>query len=138
MPKLAIRPSTRSLSSIGKPSFRVDQEYPKTCFFLKNEKKTSKTQKLKNAQRYPKISDTPFNKRSLIHREAWFPPCFVGQNQQKKTFFARQFLTICEPSGSGGKKTFKRFLKSERTDGQTHGQTERQTFRLIESIGPEG
>ena len=53
-------------------------------------------------------------------------------------------------SGSGGKKTFKRYLKSEHTDGQTHrrtntqtdkhtdGQTHRRTFRLIESIGPEG
>ena len=37
-------------------------------------------------------------------------------------------------SGSGGKKTFKLYLKSEHTDGQTH----RRTFRLIESIGPEG
>ena len=39
--------------------------------------------------------------------------------------------------GSGGKKTFKRYLKSEHTDGQTHGQTDRRTFQLIESIGPE-
>ena len=30
-------------------------------------------------------------------------------------------------SGSGGKKTFKRYLKSEHTDGQTHGQTHGQT-----------
>ena len=27
-------------------------------------------------------------------------------------------------SGSGGKKTFKRYLKSEHTDGQTDGQTD--------------
>ena len=26
----------------------------------------------------------PFDQRSLIHREAWFPPCFVRQNQPKK------------------------------------------------------
>ena len=30
MPKLAIRPLTRGLSSIGKRGFRVDQEYPKS------------------------------------------------------------------------------------------------------------
>ena len=44
--------------------------------------------------------------------------------------------------GSGGKKTFKQYLKSEHTDGQTHRQTDTQTDRrtnpLIESIGPEG
>ena len=41
-------------------------------------------------------------------------------------------------SGSGGKKTFKRYLKSEHTDTQTDRQTHRRTNRLIESIGPEG
>ena len=30
------------------------------------------------------ISDIPFDQRSLIHREARFPPCFVRQNQPKK------------------------------------------------------
>ena len=41
-------------------------------------------------------------------------------------------------SGSGGKKTVKRYLQSEQTHTQTDGQTDRRTFRLIESIGPEG
>ena len=45
-------------------------------------------------------------------------------------------------SGSGGKKTFKRYLKSEQPDKQTEKQADKQTdtgiFRLIESIGPEG
>ena len=41
-------------------------------------------------------------------------------------------------SGSGGKNTVKQYLKSERTDTQTDGQTDRPTFRRIESIGPEG
>ena len=47
MPKLAIRPLTRGLLSIGKRGFRVDQEYPKTRFFLKTEKiiQNAKTQK---------------------------------------------------------------------------------------------
>ena len=118
----------------------------------------------------------PLYQRTLIHREAWFPPCFVRQNQQKNIFFfilffffARRFQTTFKQkcsnlrpllcitfpqgfrisknighltSGSGGKKTFKRYLKSEYTDGQTDGQTDKQTdrrtFRLIESIGPEG
>ena len=52
--------------------------------FFENLKKSSKTQKLKIVKRYAKISDTPFDQRSLIHLEAWFPPCFVRQNQQKK------------------------------------------------------
>ena len=41
-------------------------------------------------------------------------------------------------SGSGGKNTVKRYLKSEQTNRHTNRQTHRQTFRLIESIGPEG
>ena len=40
--------------------------------------------------------------------------------------------------GSGGKKTFKRYLKSEQTDRHTDVQTDGRTNRLIESIGPEG
>ena len=115
-------------------------------------------QKLKNVQKYAKISATPFNQRSLIHREAWFPPCFVRKNQQKnKLFFARRFqttskeqclnvtplLSITFPQGfrisknighpilgSGGKKTVKQYLKSERTHIWTN--------RFIESINPEG
>ena len=30
-------------------------------------------QNLKKVKEYAKISDTPFDQRSLIHREAWFP-----------------------------------------------------------------
>ena len=44
-------------------------------------------QKLKNTKKYAKISDTPFDQRSLFHQEAWFPHCFERQNQQKKLFF---------------------------------------------------
>ena len=35
----------------------------------------------------------PFDQRSLIHREAWVPPCFVRQNQQKKKKIAQWFYT---------------------------------------------
>ena len=46
---------------------------PKNPIFFLNGKKSPKTQKLRNIQKYDKISDTPFDQRSLIHREAWFP-----------------------------------------------------------------
>ena len=39
---------------------------PKPKFF-ETRKKSSKTQKLKNFLKYAKISDTPFDQRSLIH-----------------------------------------------------------------------
>ena len=71
---------------------RVDQEYQKPNIFEKR-KKSSKMQKLKHVYRYAKISDIPFDKRSLIHREAWFPPCFVRHNQQKKQNFLYHFQT---------------------------------------------
>ena len=118
--------------------------------FFEKRKKSSKMQKLKKVQRYAKICDIPFDQKSLIHREAWFPTCFVRQNQHtKKTFFARRFQTTCKqkcsnvrpllsitfPQGfrisknighpiseSGGKKTVKRYLKSEQTNRQIYGQ----------------
>ena len=37
-------------------------------------------------------------------------------------------------SGSGGKETFKRYLKSEQTDGQTDTRTHGRTFRLIKMV----
>ena len=47
--------------------------------------------KLKNVKRYAKISNIPFDQRSLIHREVWFPPCFVRENQQKTFFLCGDF-----------------------------------------------
>ena len=146
---------------------RLTKNSRKPNFFEKR-KKSSKTQKLKKVQRYANISDIPFDQRSLIHREAWFPPCFVRQNQQKnKLFFARRFqttskhkclnvtplLSITFPqgfrisknighptSGSGGKKTIKRYLKSEHTNKQTNRQTYRymdiSTYRKHRPRGP--
>ena len=61
--------------------------------FFEKRKKSSQTQELKNVQRYAKISIMPFDQRSLFHQEAWFPPCFVRQNQQKKKqFFLRGYF----------------------------------------------
>ena len=64
---------------------------PQNPIFFEKRKKSSKTRKLKNGQRYAKISDTPFDQTSLIHLEAWFPPCFVRQvsNNKKNFFFLR-------------------------------------------------
>ena len=186
---------------------RVDNKYTKTHFFLKTEKfiKNAKTQ---NVQKYFNISDTPFDQRSLIHWEAWFPggqripqnPIFlknkknyskrkksksleICQNQQyalrpevsnpsesmvstKKTFFVlfgnfrplpnkkclnlRPLLSITFPqgfqislnighltSGSGGTKTFKRYLKvNRRTYGHTDTQPDKLTYRKHRPRGP--
>ena len=114
-------------------------------------------QKLKNVKRYAKISDMPSNQRSLIHREAWFPPCFVRQNQQKKTFKQkcsnlRPLLNIFSPKDSeslkildmrlqevGAKRRLNGTSKvNTQTDGQTDRQTDRRTNRHIKSVGPEG
>ena len=113
----------------------------KNHIFFEKRKKSYKTQKLKMSRDMPKISDTPFDQRSLIHWEAWFPPCFVRQNQatfKQKCSNPKPLLSITFPqgfrisknighltSGSGGKKTFKRYLTSEHTDEQTDRQTDR-------------
>ena len=67
---------------------------PQNPIFFEKRKKSSKTQKLKNVLKYAKISDTPFDQRSLIHWEAWFPggtrisknPIFLknGKNHPKR------------------------------------------------------
>ena len=83
----------------------------KNCFFARRFSTTSK-QKCSNVR--PLLSIT-------------FPQGF------------RIFKNIGHPiSGSGGKKTVKRYLKSEQTHKQMDRRTNRRTFRLIESIGPEG
>ena len=159
MPKLAICSWGSMISGWTK-----NTQKPK---LFRKQKKSSKTQKLNNVQKYGKISDMPFDQRSLIHREALFPPCFVRHNQPEnkvKTFFfvwrfqttsklkcsnLRPFLSITFPQGiniskifghptlgSGGKKTFKRYLKSEHTDGQTHTQTDISTYRKHRPRGP--
>ena len=82
---------------VSNPSGSVVSGWTKntqTPDFFEKRKKSSKTQKLKNVYRYVKISDTPFDQRSLIHREAWFlggpripkNPIFLknGKNQPKR------------------------------------------------------
>ena len=60
----------------------------KPYFFLKW-KKLPKMQKLRNVEKYEKNSDMPFDQRSLIHWEAWFPPCFIGQRIPQNLFFLK-------------------------------------------------
>ena len=75
----------------------------------------------------------------------------ILDNFQTKSSNLRPLLSITFPqgfrisknighptSGSAGKKTFKRYLKSEhmdrRTDGQTHGQTDGQTDGYLDLL----
>ena len=160
--RYALRPEVSNPS--GSVVSGQTKNTPKRDFFEKR-KKSSKTQKLKNVQRYAKISDTPFNQRCLINPEAWFPPCFVRQNQQKKNIFGDfrplsnknvqmldHFFPLLFPKDSkslkildirlcevGAKRPLNGTSKMNRqTDGRTNKHTDRRTFRLIESIGPEG
>ena len=91
--------------------------------------------------------------------------CKAKSAKKKKLFFARLFYTTSKQKcsnvrpilsitfpqgfrisknighltlGSGGKKTVKWYLKSEQTNTLTNRRTNRRTFWLIESIGPEG
>ena len=114
MPKLEIYPSTRGLSSIGKRGFQhvlYGKISKKTNFFIWRFQTSSK-QKCSNLK--PLLS--------IIFPQGFRISKNVGH------------LTL----GSGGKKTFKRYLKSEQTDRHTDRHTDRRTNRLIESIGPEG
>ena len=106
--------------------------------FFEKGKKSSNTLKLKNVYRYANISDIHFDQRSLIHREAWFPPFFVRKNQQKNFIFLRgdfrqlpnqkvqildHFFPFFSPKDSKSLKYWtsnfgkwvKRYLKSEQT-----------------------
>ena len=58
----------------------------------KNQPKRKNSKHAKHAKTCQN-SDTPFNQRSLVHREAWFPPCFIRQNQPKITFFCLAIFT---------------------------------------------
>ena len=131
-------------------------------FFWKNGRNHPKRKNSKNVYRYAKISDTPFDHRSLIHREAWFPPCFVRKNQQKKLFLRGNFIPFSNknvqmldhfflfPKDSEYLKMFdirlwevgaKRPLNgtskvNRQTDRRTHRQTDISTYRKHRPRGP--
>ena len=58
---------------------------------------------------------------------------------KKKTFFCAAILDNFQKWEVGAKRPLNRTSKvNTHTDRHTDGQTHRQTFRLIEIIGPEG
>ena len=70
---------------------------PKIPFFFSLfffSEKIIKKAKTQNVYRYAKICDTPFEQRSLIHRKAWFPPCFARENQQKNKLLLSGDFTL--------------------------------------------
>ena len=97
------------------------------------------------------MSDTTFDQRSVIHRDAWFPPCLVRQIDPKKNYVflaildhfqtkmfksettsfhyfspkdSKSLKKIGHPiSENGGKNTFKRYLKKEQMDTRTDRRT---------------
>ena len=83
--RYALRPEVSNPSGSVVSGCTKNTQKPK--LFEKHKKNHPKPKKLKKVQIYSKITDTPFDQRSLIHREARFPPFFVRQNQQKKNFF---------------------------------------------------
>ena len=97
----------------------------------------------------------PFDQRSLIHQEAWFPPCFVRQNQPK-TFYlfvhfrpfpnqnVQVFFPLLFPMDSASLKILDIQLQEVGAKRRLNGtskvntRTDRRTNRLIECMGPEG
>ena len=138
---------------------------PENQIFLKNGKnhlnaKTRKHLEVCQYQRYtlrPEVSNpsgsvvsTMFCKAKSAKNNFFFARRFQTTSKQKCSN-VRPLLSITFPQefrisknighptlGSGGKKTVKRYLKSEHTDRHTDKHTHGRTFRLIESIGPEG
>ena len=151
MSKLAIRPSTRGLQSIGKRGFWVDQEYPKTRFFLKNGKitKNAKTQKrleICQNQRYalrPEVSNpsgslvsTMFCKAKSAKNKLFLRGDFRPL-PNKNVRMLDHFFPLIFPKDSESLKIFDILLReveakrplngTSKVNRQTHGQTDRQT-----------
>ena len=100
---------------------------PKNPIFLNNGKNHPKRKNSKTSRDMPKLATSPSNVRPLL--SITFPQGFrISKNIGHPT------------SGSGGKKTVKRYLKSEQTntqtDGQTHRQTDISTFKKHRPRGP--
>ena len=77
----------------------------------------------------------PLPNKNVKMLDHFFPLLFPKDSESLKILDIRLWEV-------GGKKTVKRYLKSEHTDKHTDTrpdrQTDRPTNRLIESIGPEG
>ena len=87
--RYSLSPEVSNLSgSVVSTMFCWTKNTPQLIFFEK-QKKSSKTQKLKTFQKSAQISNTPFDQRSLIHWDAWFPPCFVGPRIPQNLIFLK-------------------------------------------------
>ena len=135
----------------------MDQEYPKTRFFWKTEK-TQKCLEICQNQRYalwPEFSNpsgsvvstmfckvkSALKKNFFLHGD--FRP-LPNQNVQIWDYF----FALLFPKDSESLKILdirlwevgakRRLNGTSKVNTRTNGQTDRRTFRLIESIGPEG
>ena len=118
--------------------------------FLKNGKNHLKRKNSKMSRDMPKLTIYPLTRGLSAIGKRGFQHVLYGKIRRKKTFFYAAILDHFQnkmvksentfsqgfqiskifghpTSGSGGKKTFERYLKSEQTDRRTHGQTHRQT-----------
>ena len=84
---------------------------PKNSNCFKNGTKSSKMQKLKNVQEYAKISDTPIDQRSQIHREVLFPPCFLGKISKKKFVLFGDFRQLPNKNPAYGRQSISRPMR---------------------------
>ena len=73
---------------------------------------------------------TPFISKSIQIWDHFFPLSFPKNSESESENFGH--LTL----GSGGKKTFKRYYKSEQTDGRTNTRTDILTYRKNPTRGP--
>ena len=116
MPKLAVYPSTRGLSSIGKRGFQhvlYGKISKKTNFFLRGDFR-------------------PLPNKNVQIWDHFFPLLFPKDSESLKLLDIRLREV-------GAKRPLNGTSRSEQTNRQTdHRQTDGRTFRLIESIGPEG
>ena len=116
-------------NSLGSMFSGWTKNTPKPDLYEK-QKKSSKTQKRLEICQNCKAKSARFKTISKLKCSNLRPLSYITFTQGIWIF-----KNIGHPTtGSGGKKTFIRYLKSE----HTHRRTDRRTFRPIESIGPEG
>ena len=124
---------------------------PKNPIFLKNGKNHPKRKNSKTSRDMPKLAIHPLTRGLYSIGKRGFHHILQGKISKKnffltifkqKCFNLRPLLPISFPqgfwisknighptSGSGGKKTFKQYLKSEHTDKHTDTQTDISTYR---------
>ena len=113
--------------------------------------KDSESLKILDIQLWEVGAKRPLNGTSKVKKKTFFFAPRLQTIFKQKCSYLRPLLSITFPqgfrisknighptSGRGGKKTLKRYLKSEHTDGQTHRRTNTQTdiltYRCFENI----